>query len=83
MHVIDTTIGSEKNGDLSHVVAREGSELARCLRRRGWRAALGWRSETDDGSVWLVRFEPADELACSASGTNGDEVAAGSAQVGS
>lgn len=61
MHVIDTTIGSKKNGDLSHVVAREGSELARHLQGRGWRATLGWRSETDDGSVWLVRFEPADD----------------------
>ncbi len=46
-------------GGLSHVVAREGSELAERLRSRGWKATLGWRSETDEGSIWLVRFEPA------------------------
>lgn len=43
---------------LSYVVAREGSDLAARLRERGWRATLGWRSEGEDGSVWLVRFEP-------------------------
>lgn len=43
---------------LSHVVAREGSDLAARLRERGWRATLGWRSESETGSVWLVRFEP-------------------------
>ncbi|MCO5178026.1 MAG: hypothetical protein M9890_13800 [Thermomicrobiales bacterium] len=65
------------------MVTREGSELARCLQRRGWRATLGWRSETDDGSVWLVRFEPADEPETEVGGMNDDAVAAGSAQVGS
>ncbi len=52
-------IGQIDTGDsLSHVVAREGSELAEHLRERGWKATLGWRSESDEGSVWLVRFEP-------------------------
>lgn len=45
-------------GSPSYVVAREGSELAERLRCRGWKATLGWRSEGEDGVVWLVRFEP-------------------------
>ena len=46
------------DGSPSYIVAREGSELAERLRCQGWKATLGWRSESEDGQVWLVRFEP-------------------------
>lgn len=49
----------ELDSNLSHVIVREGSERAEHLRQRGWRATLGWRSETGSGTVWMIRFEPA------------------------
>lgn len=60
---IHDTIGQvETGGGLSYVVVREGSELAERLRSRGWKATLGWRSESESGPVWLVRFEPDESL---------------------
>jgi hypothetical protein len=45
------------------IVAREGSELARALRCKGWVARVGWRTMRDDGThVWFMRFEePAEQ----------------------